>query len=416
MPEFSSSINATSQIPINFTTISDCQAYRPNENPVANASATIQLSLDGTSWETCTPVTNSLNGHYNCTWNSIAKEEGQWDIMLNSTKQGYFYSNSSVYTDWFELLNWNVSNVTTPSVTPTSGGWTRIYNYTVGVYDQEGDTVNCSLMVSNDNQTSWEYKGSSIVAGSPGTPTNGVCYKAMHDFDCADIGNDSWFMWRIENGNPLHAWNTTPIQGPNLTASTVNVVYIEGSNYVFNRSSGSNQVRRLGVNVYDTENSSYVSGANVSFWLTNQSTTYRLETKNSTNANGNASYYFNPDCTHLVGMQYWIAGTTDSCYVDANTTTNYTLNVTGDLKLTVTSPNGEKYLRGINNTILRGDIVDECGVAITGATVNFTAVHQDTTQERMCSSVYNVGNGTYNCTIANTTHSSWKVQCDKPIL
>ncbi|RLC66620.1 MAG: hypothetical protein DRH97_06160, partial [Chloroflexi bacterium] len=199
LPIYGSNYNVTEQIPINFTTFSDCSAARGDENPVINASAfTIEMSLAGSGWELCSS-NNSYDGWYNCTWNSTAKAEGLWDVRVNSSKDGYFYTNTSVYTDWFELLNWNVSNTSTPTVSPTDGGWTRLYNYTIGVYDQEGDTVNCSLFISRDDQSTWENKGSYIVAGTPGTPTAGICYKELYDYVCSDTGTDNWFMWQIVN-------------------------------------------------------------------------------------------------------------------------------------------------------------------------------------------------------------------------
>ena len=77
-----------------------------------------------------------------------------------------------------------------------------------------------------------------------------------------------------------------------MTESDVTVILIEGNDYVFNRSSGGNQIRRLAVNVYDDDNSSYAYNANVSFWVTNDSATYSLDYKNTTTLLGNASYWF----------------------------------------------------------------------------------------------------------------------------
>jgi hypothetical protein len=413
MPVYDSNHNVTEQIPINFTTLSDCSVYRSDENPVINASDyKIELSLYGIQWQLCSSE-NSYQGWYNCTWNSTNKTEGQWDVRVNSSLTN-FSDNSTTYVDWFNLLNWNVTNESVPNVLPSEGGWTRLYNYTIDVYDQEGDTINCSLYISKDNETTWEYKGSSIVSGNPGTPTSGTCYKEIHDFTCGDKDVDSsnwkWFKWRIENGEPQNAWNTTLVQGPNLTESSVSVILIEGNDYVFNRTLGLNQVRRLAINVYDTENNSYANNTNVSFWITNDTSTYRLENINQTNTLGNSSYYFDPNCSHTVGMQYWIAGVTDSCYVDTNTSTNFTLNITGDLKFNITSPvndtvAGTKYLRGERDIIFRGNVTDECGLDIDTATINFTAVQQG--EEHMCSSVFNEGGGWYNCTVLGSSTSSW---------
>ncbi|MFH1228906.1 MAG: hypothetical protein V1678_00590 [Candidatus Aenigmatarchaeota archaeon] len=401
LPVYNSIFNVTEQIPVNFTTLSDCSISRPDENPLINATDyKIELSLDGSSWETCSSA-NSYAGWYNCTWNSTAKVEGLWDVRVNSTKSGYFYTNSTVYSDRFQLVNWNASNTSIPMVTPTTGGWTRLYNYTIAVHDQEGDSINCSLFVSTDNQGSWQYKGSYIISGTPGIPTTGTCYVTVHNFNCSDIdsgSNQKWFKWTLVNGNPNHAWNTSSFQGPVLNESNVTITVVEGSGYEFNRSSGLNQVRGLAVNIYDSENLSYASGTNVSFWITNDSSAYRLEKINSTNTIGNSSYYFDPNCSHSVGQQYWFAGVTDVCYRDINTSTNFTVTLIGDFNNNISQPTGEEFLRGSNIT-LRGNVTDECQININQSTVNFTTKSNDTGQEFICSPVVTESSGYYyNCT------------------
>ena len=209
---------------------------------------------------------------------------------------------------------------------------------------------------------------------------------------------------------PENAYNTTPIQGPNLTVSDVTLTLVEGDGYVFNRSSSLNSVRRLSINVYDSENNTYVNNANVSFWLTNETNDFRLELINQTDSDGNSSFYFNPNCSHIVGHQYWIAGTTDSCYEEKNATqTNYTYNITGDLHLTITSPNGEKYLRGNypdgQLVLLIGNLEDECGNLIPSNPVNFSMTQDSMTNH--CNPMMDEGNGTYNCSL-NTTGFSAK--------
>jgi len=100
-PAYNSIFNVTQQIPINFTTLSDCSNERNDENPVINASSfTIELRSPLGTYELCSPVSNSYAGWYNCTWNSTAKKEGYWSIRVNSTKN-YFNPNSTLYTDWF---------------------------------------------------------------------------------------------------------------------------------------------------------------------------------------------------------------------------------------------------------------------------------------------------------------------------
>ncbi|RLF33979.1 MAG: hypothetical protein DRN08_05045, partial [Thermoplasmata archaeon] len=420
LPVNGSEWNITNLIPVNFTTLSDCSDYIASENPVTSTDTeSIELSLDGTSWESCS-AEDSGSGWVNCTFNSTDHSEGWWDVRLNTSKQ-YFNDNSSTYTNrfWLENKNTTTDNQTIWIYNSSSeweqltypAGWTRLYNYTIDIYDVEGDTINCSLFISKDNKNTWIYKGSQLIHGNPGAPTQTTCNVTINDFDCSDMDSVSdlkWFKWQIDDGESSNKRNTTAIQGPNLTVSNISLTLIEGNEYIFNRSSGPHQIRRLSINAYDTENYTYTHGVNVSFWLTNETNEYRLELINKTDSEGNSSYYFNPNCSHSVGQQYWIAGTTDSCYQEKNATqTNYTYNVTGDLQLMITSPNGEKRLRGEDDIILRGNIHDECGIDITSATVNLTSIHQDSSEEHTCSSNNNENNGTYNCTITGSSTGGW---------
>jgi hypothetical protein len=411
LPILGSIYNVTEKIPINFATLSECSGYIASENPLVNPSDyKIELSPNGSSWESCSSQ-DSGQGWYNCTWNSTGKEEGYWNIRLNSSKQ-YFNDNSTIYNNWFQLVNWEASNTSIPSVTPTQNGWTRLYNYTVAIYDQEGDTINCSLFISRDNQTTWEYKGSSIVPGTPGTPTLGTCYVTVHDFTCSDIdfgSNSKWFKWRIENGIPANAYNTTPIQGPILNESQVSISYIEGNSISINRSSGNNQVRRLAVNVYDDENQSRAYNVSVSFWMTNDSNNYRLDLLNQTDVLGNASYSFDPGCDYAVGKQYWIAGTTDTCYQDLNTTA-YMINIIGTITNYRIMPNGEEYLRGEQNAIVMVNASSDCSLEIMNeSTILNITYTNETGQQLTCSPVNNELNGSYKdrkSTRLNSSHTT----------
>ncbi|MEM7819136.1 MAG: hypothetical protein QW403_03290, partial [Candidatus Aenigmatarchaeota archaeon] len=397
-PSFGSVYNVTQLIPINFTTLSDCSALRDDENPVINASSyTVELRSPLLIWESCLPVNNSYQGWYNCTWDSTNKKEGYWSIRLNSSKE-YFNSNSTIYENWFWLEN-IYSIAENASVSPEEGGWTRAYNYTIDIYDQEGDTINCSLFISKDNQATWIYKGSYVIVGTPGIPTQGKCFVEVHDFSCDDIGTDNYFKWQIENGEPANAFNTSAIQGPNITESQVIISYIEGNDSYVNRSFGINQVKRFGVSVYDLENKSSAPFVSVSFWVTHDNSNYQLDIINQTDSFGNASYYFNPDCSYSTGKQYWIAGVTDSCYVDVNTTSNFTSYVIGDLIPTITSPKGEKYLRSDypdgQVVPFNASVKDECELAIINAQVNFSGIKDS--EVRWCYNVINLGDGNYIC-------------------
>ncbi|MCW1304417.1 MAG: DUF853 family protein [Candidatus Parvarchaeota archaeon] len=407
VPAKDSIFNVTDQILIRFNTTSDCE----DEGLIPNAQVSIELRSPSGVWESCTPVYDEGNGWYNCTWNSIGKEEGYWSIRLNSSKST-FNPNSTVYYDWFWLENLNTTsgnetvwiyNYTTGGWEDLAGrtlGWSRKFNYTIDIYDKEGDNVTCSLYISKDNQNTWLFIGSYQVNGSPGTPTQARCEVIYQGFNYSNIGTNNWFKWEIRDAEQNNYYNTTPTNAPNLTKSIVNVSYIQGNNSFVNRSDlFTGNITTLILRVFDTENNSYVqSGVSVSFWVTNDGNNYILSNLSETNESGYAIAYFNPNCSYGVGKQYWIGGVAnDESYQNANTSSNFTLNIIGSLLVNLSQPNGEKYQRGSNITI-KGNVSDECGIDITNAVVNFTSIHVDTGQQFYCTPILNESNGYYNCT------------------
>jgi hypothetical protein len=83
--------------------------------------------------------------------------------------------------------------------------------------------------------------------------------------------------------------------------------------------------------------------------------------------------------------------------VDVNTSSNYTISVTGDMWLSITSPNGGKYLRSETNVPINGTVTDECSVPITGAAVNFSALKNITVN--YCNPAADISGGSYNCSL-----------------
>jgi hypothetical protein len=271
------------------------------------------------------------------------------------------------------------------------------------------------LYISKDNQASWIYKGSYVVSGTPGIATQGTCYVEVHDFLCLDIGTDNYFKWEIQDGESTNTYNTSIVQGPNITESQVSISYVEGNDSYVNRSSGINQVKIFTVNVYDSENQSYAPSVNVSFWITHDNTNYQFDVKNTTDNLGNVSYHFNPDCSYSVGKQYWIAGVTDSCYQDINTSSNFTTWIIGDLINTIIQPAGQEFLRGSNITI-RANVTNDCQQAMSSVDIEFNVTSIQTSQEFVCSPVLNEGTGYYNCTFNTSSPTVMPTQSYKTMM
>ncbi|RLG20513.1 hypothetical protein DRN74_05300, partial [Candidatus Micrarchaeota archaeon] len=217
LPTYSSTFNVTQQILIRFNTTSDCS----DEGLIPNATVTIELISPYGVVEQCTPLNNEYDGWYNCTWDSTAKKEGWWSIRLNSTKMPYYHFNFTLYENWFWLENWNTTaenatvwiyNYTTNKweglAVDQQVGWTRLFNYTVDIYDREGDTINCSLYIKRNSTNVWELVGTDTIQGTSGIPTQGTCQVLYQSFTCNDIGTN-YFKWEIKNGEKANYYNTT---------------------------------------------------------------------------------------------------------------------------------------------------------------------------------------------------------------
>ncbi|MFH8092821.1 MAG: hypothetical protein QXM38_02680, partial [Candidatus Aenigmatarchaeota archaeon] len=396
-PVYNSIYNVTDMILIRFNTTTEC----PVEGLIENATTSISLKSPLDVWETCTPINNEYDGWYNCTWNSTRKKEGYWSIMVNSSKTPYFTQNSTIYANWFwlENLNSTFDNIT---LTPTIGGWSRLYNYTIDIDDPERDDINCSLFISKDNQLTWEYKGSYLLQNGFGT-----CFVTVHDFACEDIGKEIFYKWQIVNGEPSNAYNTSAYKGPNITESLVQIQLTQGNNTFINRTF---QTKPLIVRVLDIENQSYVYNANTSFWITYDYSNYLLVNKTQTDYNGYALYSFTPSCIYQVGTQKWKAGVEDDkCYADVNSS-EYLVHVNGTLFNSILHPSGQEFLRGDNVTI-KVNVSSDCQNEIMNESVSLQLSIVKDSQNLQCTPVSNENTGMYNCTLNTSSLAArwWNV-------
>ena len=407
LPGHGSVFNVTDSVLIRFNVSSDCI----DEGLIANASTSVELIAPSGSIFVCEPVLNETGanaGWYNCTWDSTDMEEGYWDVRLNSSKE-YFLDNSTTYFDWFWLENvpTKAENVTVWIYNYTSNrweeanlslsyGWSRKFNFTIDVYDQEGDDITCVLWIKLNSSNSWIIAGSDEISGSAGVPTEGTCSVVFHGFGCGDIGvND--FLWEIRDKESANWWNTS-VESLELRETEVNITLVEGDGSFVNRTTGSVPLR---VRIFDRENNTYAV-ANVSFWVSHDNSNLQFDTLVLSSTNGIATYNFAPDCSYTVGVQYWKAGVTDACYIDVNSSL-YTTTVIGWLRNDILSPDGEEYRRigpdGVSdNVTIRVHVYDECGNNVSVDYINFTSKHVDSGQRFYCSPILDEGSGYYNCT------------------
>ncbi|UCD07164.1 MAG: hypothetical protein JSW41_05050, partial [Candidatus Aenigmatarchaeota archaeon] len=387
--------NVTEQVNITYNITSECINWAA-ENPVVSATTNITIhapngSLDGVFYP------NESLGIYNYTWNSTGKDEGNWSMYINSSKQ-YFNLNNTYLQDWFWLENILPQNQTDPQVTPTLDGWSRWYNYTIQVSDPENDTTNCTLWISTDNQNNWTNKGTYTLQEG-----NGTCYITTYfntsdvNFTQTPVDNDNYFYFTLTDVE--NSTNTSTIQGPTLEPANITITHIQGNNSAVNITPDLSQYSTFILNITDTDNNTSPIPMNITIWVRLNDTEWDWSNVSQTNSSGYLNYNFTPNCSYEPGVREWYANSTD-IYYDNETITN--LNVT--LNATITNnllyPTGQEFLRDSNIT-LQVKINDTCGNNITdlnNESVTITLISQKTSESFNCTNKQNLGNGIYNCT------------------
>ncbi|MBI4175981.1 MAG: hypothetical protein HY518_02155, partial [Candidatus Aenigmarchaeota archaeon] len=254
------------------------------------------------------------------------------------------------------------------SSNPWTGGFGETFNFSLETRDADGEDVTTLLYLSNDNST-WTLQETKTCLGC-------INFTVIHfnytQYACANI-SQQYFRFNLSDDR-----NTTTVPGQNITVERddTSTILSFGNVSSVNRSLSNTTLLILRVN--DTDARSPV-GANVSvsLWVTTDGSSFLNVTGRVTNSSGYFNLTFNPDCSFSVGLQKWKGGVNgDACYKDANST-NMDVTVVGDLINILFTPNSSsKFLEG-QNVSFRGNVTDECFVAVDGATVFFTVNHTD---------------------------------------
>ncbi|MHA2066354.1 MAG: hypothetical protein ACXABY_18440, partial [Candidatus Thorarchaeota archaeon] len=388
--------NVTDQIPIRFNVSSECSNIGA-ENPISNIdSVEIELQDPSTTWESPYSPDQYQAGHYNITWDSTTKQEGNWSIRLNTT-ENYYNDNSTYLQDWFWLENIPPYNETVPAVSPTSDGWSMLYNYTINLTDQENDETNCTLYVSTDNQANWSVMGMDTLATG-----NGICEITVHNFTTTDLNfssgldNDNFFYFTIQDVESDNDFNTSITPGPILEPANITITEIAGNGTSVNITSDSSQYTQFILYINDTDNSSMPIAMNMTTWVQLNSTVWDWSFTNQTNSSGYLNYYFAPNCSYSPGTRVWYSESSD-LYYDYENTTNFTVQLNGTLTNYLLYPTGQEFLRESNVTI-SVRVNDTCGNNITDANISIYLISAKSNETFNCSTPAHVGDGIYNCT------------------
>ncbi|MBU1196974.1 DUF87 domain-containing protein [Candidatus Micrarchaeota archaeon] len=380
-PDFNTTIPVGNQQVIKVNITDECLI------PRQNASTQIFLRSPGDAEEECSPIANESTGQYNCTWDTSQHQGGAWDIHSNATEANY-YSNSTFFLDWLNLVNTppSIGNYT---VSPSLGGWSETFTYEADVNDTQFDNVTCRLFVTTNNGTLWQDRGTDLIVSGVGR-----CQVNVTNYACGEIGDDNVWLFQFEDGTNTD--NSSNQTGFEVEANDINVSYENVGNDTDVNRTGSNSTPLI-LRVYNIDNSSWAtSGVNGTFWVTSDGSSFESNT-NQTNSSGHLYLDYEPTCDYSEGAQVWIGGVNnDACYKAANTTENYSTRVWGHLTNSISSPIGTSVTQG-NNVSMLAQVADDCGQDVVGANVRFDSYHEGSSQNTTCSPIEEVGSGAYNC-------------------
>ena len=96
-----------------------------------------------------------------------------------------------------------------PSVSPSSGTASMLFDYSIDVSDPEGDTVTVTLKTYDPSDGNWENQGDRNVAGS-GTAS----WSDLTPFEVNDEGKTAKYKFEFDDGNNSGEWG--PFNGPTI--------------------------------------------------------------------------------------------------------------------------------------------------------------------------------------------------------
>jgi hypothetical protein len=271
----------------------------------------------------------------------------------------------------------NEANLTNGNVTPSTGIWGSEFNFTVNVSDPDGDNVTVDLMIYLSNLDVWERMGSKNTTRDTSTTPETILFTVYSNkswsgnnlfrFDYRDFNDTTFF----------HGWQSTGnYGGPNTNRHNVSIIY--GYDKQVNRT-GSNWVS-LVVGVNDTDNATMVGeGVNCRFWITTTNgTSFDSWYDTTTNSSGYCNHSFDPNSSYSIGKQWWKAGTNEDTYYLNQNSTNFTVEIYGQLNINLTETTANKNFTRTQNDVLEAKIFDDNNTIVTVEDYNCTWYVNDT--------------------------------------
>ncbi|MEM2963688.1 MAG: hypothetical protein QXN01_04305, partial [Candidatus Anstonellales archaeon] len=362
--------------------------------PINVTTINITLKYNESINYTCGNVVLYNTGNYSCNWTSTQQDPtGYYDVIVFATLPPYYNNETYTKENDFILFSYINNNPMLSNEAVFPEGWGTLTNFTVTVEDVDDNNVSVQLWEASSPEGPWTFVNEAVCWNCL-TPQT-LNFSKYHT--CADAGQTRYYKFNATDG--MGGTATTDSHSFVVEKDNVSVEVIQGNGAQANRSGEQYNSPAIIIRIFDSDNQTYVGeNVNATLWVAHNGTNYAYASQNTTNSTGYAIFYFNPDCNHSIGPQYWTAGSlNNTCYEDKNITSTPTVTIIGDLVNNITNitcPSGWVCYDNENVTI-RGTASDECGNPINSATVNFTVSHG--TFQANCIPVNNETNGYYNC-------------------
>jgi len=219
------------------------------------------------------------------------------------------------------------------TVTPLEGLWNTLFNYSIDVYDQDGDKIFIRLYTKKPG-------GEYTLSGSTEVTGNGTIWFNLTS-DETWTGINSFY---FQTKDPNHLWKSTTAQSlPVVTKHHISFEEVIGNNTNVSRR-GSESVT-VSAKIRDTDTDHLVPpGVDCMLWTQTSETQWDAGQSTVSDSNGVCEYAFDPGATYIPGSRIWILGVYDEeYYLDKNTSEGL-VNIYGESYLNLTSA-GDKYYR-----------------------------------------------------------------------
>ncbi|RLG19279.1 hypothetical protein DRN74_07090, partial [Candidatus Micrarchaeota archaeon] len=365
-------------VPINFFVFDECNGG------VSEVTRRLYLVTSGNTYTVeSASITDYNNGTYTYNWDSTAKAIGWYNITVEAQKDYYVLVNSTIE---YAFYLGNPPELQLESVDKTTGGWGETWTFEVQCRDLEGDEDNVTLWMKKSSTDPWVP-----VRTKQCQSTSWTTLTFTETFTCENItpaGETTY--WKFNASDQWNFTDETSTHGITIEKDDVNIGLISGNGEEVNREG--DDTEQLAVQIYDIDKNEYVgSGVQGIFYITYDGITWDSGTINTTDSSGILYYTFNPNCSYGVGVQRWNAGTYgDSCYKDKLYTSNFTIEIHGQLYNNIVTPYQGQTFHTTELVPIRFNVTSDCSNEglIPNATVSIE-LGSPLDQWETCEPVYN---------------------------